>query len=440
MDKNAYFKLHEGCFLINGAKNGAIYNLLDNEVYSLDGKVTKILKNVSKVQSILEEAKKVNIQEKEIKKYLRELLKLGVAFLRENDIHIQKMKSSFAHKQDYFQEKAKLTSITCELTTNCNLNCLHCSSNKPTILNCYCNRYHNEGSTLSTGEWKKILINASILGCNSVKFIGGEPFLFTDINQILDFCIKLKLKKISLFTNGTLINASHINILKKSNATLIIPIYSHVPSIHDKISGKKGSFKKLIGNISKLKKNMINVNICLLLNTANYGTSEKTKRFIKKELGLEFTIDLIPPFNFNEMKANKNNHLNFKYKTYPIFNKTDLDSFSIRKKGNSCWIYQAAIKSNGDVIPCIKARNMIIGNIKNNTLYEMIINGSFDKYWFLSKDKIKTCKSCEFRYACDDCRLIAFKYGKNLYQRYPLCSYDPYNGNWENNFVKAIST
>lgn len=70
-------------------------------------------------------------------------------------------------------------------------------------------------------------------------------------------------------------------------------------------------------------------------------------------------------------------------------------------------------------------RRFCHGNIQRHSLKE-IINESIRT---LSKDHIETCKSCEYRYACFDCRPDsngADKYAKPWY-----CSYDPLTGTWQ---------
>jgi radical SAM protein with 4Fe4S-binding SPASM domain len=73
---------------------------------------------------------------------------------------------------------------------------------------------------------------------------------------------------------------------------------------------------------------------------------------------------------------------------------------------------------------------IVPGKIGQDKILDMIISGSFDEYWTLTKDKIEVCKDCELRYACPDCRESNTYTGKgNFNSGKPLyCNYDPYSG------------
>ena len=69
------------------------------------------------------------------------------------------------------------------------------------------------------------------------------------------------------------------------------------------------------------------------------------------------------------------------------------------------------------------------GNIRNTKLEDAYSQEKFKKYWNITKDKIKVCKDCEFRYICTDCRAYLADSKDNLSK--PLkCGYNPYIGEW----------
>lgn len=70
------------------------------------------------------------------------------------------------------------------------------------------------------------------------------------------------------------------------------------------------------------------------------------------------------------------------------------------------------------------------GNIKTTTLQEALAIKGFKKHWNTTKDKIKVCRDCEFRYICTDCRAYT-EDPKDSYSKPLKCGYDPYTGAWE---------
>lgn len=105
-------------------------------------------------------------------------------------------------------------------------------------------------------------------------------------------------------------------------------------------------------------------------------------------------------------------------------------TFTESKSYNSCLNGKISIDKHGAIKNC-PSMTKSFGNIENSTLEEALLDKQFKTYWTLSKDNIDTCKDCEFRYICTDCR--AYIEDPNNPNSKPLkCGYDPYKGTWEN--------
>lgn len=102
---------------------------------------------------------------------------------------------------------------------------------------------------------------------------------------------------------------------------------------------------------------------------------------------------------------------------------------------NSCLHKKIGIDIDGNIKNCPLMPEKF-GNIHQSGIEEILAQSDFKKYWNLTKDNIETCKDCEFRYICTDCRAYTENnhYNKDgLDLSKPLkCGYDPYTGIWEN--------
>ncbi len=99
------------------------------------------------------------------------------------------------------------------------------------------------------------------------------------------------------------------------------------------------------------------------------------------------------------------------------------------QKYNSCLNKKLGIDRFGNVKNC-PSMPYSFGSITNLDIENVIELDLFRFNWFLSKDKIKVCMDCEFRYMCVDCR--AFLKSKNESNSKPLkCDYNPYTCKWE---------
>lgn len=70
----------------------------------------------------------------------------------------------------------------------------------------------------------------------------------------------------------------------------------------------------------------------------------------------------------------------------------------------------------------------VFGDIKKDTIKDVIKTKDFQKVWALKKDDTAVCKDCEYRYVCTDNTEIIEKDG--TLQRIVPCAYDPYTNSW----------
>lgn len=398
-------ELKEKCYFVKGHKNATIYDLKEEKVYSINEEGKEILckvlgKNVADFSKIENE-------------FINELKKLNL--IEEARIH---------KKNNIEKSNPNLKYVWLEITEACNLNCVHCYGEfgKPKI---------NHSELISTSEWKLIIDKLREEKCGEIQLIGGEPTVNADFIEILNYAHQKGMKRIDVFTNGTQINEKNISELKKDNVSVRVSLYGHNDEIHDKITQVKGSFEKTTKALALLKKYNIPTRIAVVIMRENEDYINDIKNYIKS-IGYDYTgYDTIRPSCANEISkhsVSNPNILESRYNTEPIFY-TSQKSFMDNHFYNSCWNGKLAIKSNGDIIPCIFARDNVVGNIKKNTLEE-IKNAIIEK-WQITKDNIEVCKDCEFRYCCHDCRPIAKGITGNDFSKYPRCCYNPYTGEWK---------
>lgn len=98
-------------------------------------------------------------------------------------------------------------------------------------------------------------------------------------------------------------------------------------------------------------------------------------------------------------------------------------------KYNTCLNKKISIDVNGDIRNC-PSMPQKFENLHDTTLRQAIEKKLFKKLWNISKDKINTCKNCEFRYICTDCRAY-IQEPKDVYSKPLKCGYDPNTGKWE---------
>ncbi len=96
---------------------------------------------------------------------------------------------------------------------------------------------------------------------------------------------------------------------------------------------------------------------------------------------------------------------------------------------NSCLNKKLSVDIDGNIKNCPSMLKSF-GNLKTHSIEEVVKSNDFQKVWGINKEKIDTCKDCEYRHVCTDCRA----YVENPDDQFskPLkCGYNPYTNKWE---------
>lgn len=107
---------------------------------------------------------------------------------------------------------------------------------------------------------------------------------------------------------------------------------------------------------------------------------------------------------------------------------TNTDLFTEAKHHNTCLNRKVSIDARGEVKNC-PSMSRSFGNVQDVSLHSAIAQRDFTELWSINKDQIETCKDCEFRYICTDCRAYLTD-SKNLYSKPAKCTYNPYTAEW----------
>ena len=118
------------------------------------------------------------------------------------------------------EDKLIIPRVVLELTTACTLKCKYCNN----LMNLYAHPRHIELSALKnsvdaiTEAADKVII---------LEMIGGEPFLYPELEEILQYVInKEKILSVEVTTNGTIVPKENVlRILRNEKVTVRVSIY-----------------------------------------------------------------------------------------------------------------------------------------------------------------------------------------------------------------------
>jgi len=317
-------------------------------------------------------------------------------------------------KKELVKEFSKVNNLFLVLTYRCNLRCKYCFITQS---------FKQESNFLSFATAKKGIdlwiehVKEHVKNSNriapsySIIFYGGEPLLnietFIKTLEYLDYIKKrkenafLKYTYLSLDTNGSLINNQVVKILKKYkvnvNITLDGPQKIHDYYRVDKYG--KGTFKKVIESLARLKKAKINTRISVTVSPLNIEYLQEIFPIFLKYQIKEFTFIpltdfalfiLNPKINIKEYREKSAKKI---IQAFKVAKKLGLREYRLEKKLRAfreekffltdCGGYgnQIVILPNGTISNCPATSKYPIGTLDTIDDKFRVWNTSLIKSW-----------------------------------------------------------
>jgi radical SAM protein with 4Fe4S-binding SPASM domain len=413
---SSHFFLSEEKVLVKGAKHSILLDFEKGKIYRANSAAENILELGERGASIGEALSQLGSEIKcaDITSFIEEASSQGLLTV-----------SQTPQSQPTEQHAPLLDFLWIEVTSRCNLKCIHCYADAKAE-----STEEGRASDLSGEEIWKIIDEAASLGCQKIQFTGGEPTLRPDLEDLMGHALDRGFKFVEIFTNGTMLTEKKVNFFAEKGINVALSIYCHRAKEHDAITGVPGSFERTLNSLKLLLAYEVPTRCAVIAMKQNEEELEQTSYFLSKLGVLRSPPDPVRPSGRGvntEIWPNKYGLRSFRTHAAFVVNR---EVYNRNRNWNSCWFGKAAVTSTGEVLPCIFARDQVAGNIRHQSFSEIVYGHSMLNYWSLTKDRVEVCSDCEFRYVCEDCRPWAYGFTGNLYAKSPRCTYDPYLGEW----------
>ncbi len=163
--------------------------------------------------------------------------------------------------------------VVWNVTRTCNLRCTHCySDSEPS-------KYAGE---LTFDEGRVLLDDLAGYGVPAVLFSGGEPLARHDTLELAQYARALGLK-VTLSTNGTLIDRDKAERIKNLGITYVGISFDGIGATNDRFRGVAGAFERALRAIRHLKAVGQKVGLRLTLTPNTVADLEQIFDFIEAE-------------------------------------------------------------------------------------------------------------------------------------------------------------
>ncbi|MDR2884937.1 MAG: radical SAM protein [Deferribacteraceae bacterium] len=339
-----------------------------------------------------------------------------------------------------------------ELTSQCNMNCVHCRSS----------------SEITSPVGKFTLEKASKLMDDIVEFAspvivlsGGEPLLRKDFFDIAKMGTA-KGFRMAMATNGLLVNDKVCeNILESGIRMVSLSLDGHTKELHDDFRGQKGAFEAVMNAAEKFNKHGIKFIINSSFTKRNQPYIMDTFRLAKKIGAHAWYMFLIVPTGRGEdimkelvSKEDYEEILKWHYEMerneeeilvrptcapqyYRVWHSQSKEEGKSTERrsltfgtggGKGCIAAQSIcfVNSDGDVLPC-SYFPLSAGNVFEQPLKEIWDSSKLfqDLRDFKSYDG--KCGKCRYLGVCGGCRARSYAVTGDYMAEEPYCDYVPEN-------------
>jgi radical SAM protein with 4Fe4S-binding SPASM domain len=171
---------------------------------------------------------------------------------------------------------------TLELTSRCNLRCVHCYIGPQ--------RRQQRVQELTSERWCSIIDEITAAGCLHLTITGGDPMLRQDFCEIYRHARQRGLL-VTVFCNGLLVEPHVIETFREYAPVAVeVSLHGATPVSYEKVAGVRGSFQRALSGIRRLLDSGVPVKLKTMLLTLNYHEIGRMRR-LATELGVSFRVD-----------------------------------------------------------------------------------------------------------------------------------------------------
>lgn len=310
---------------------------------------------------------------------------------------------------DYFKNHPTLFTLQMDITQSCTERCRHC----------YVPEYNPR--FLPYEKICEIVDEFREIEGVSITLSGGECMLHPDFDKIVRY-IRSKDCTVAVLSNLTRCDDAKVALLKETDATVQVSLYSMTPAIHDEITRRQGSWHETTDAILRLRAADVPVRIscpCMQINYHDYPAVIKFAESLKMSAQTDFIMiakadgDCSNLCNRLTLPQTRELLRDVILKAVPMESeyfspgkRAEMPSPEEWKKQNICGagIDSMCLNANGEYYPCPGFAGLPLGNCYKQSLKEVWLDSpAIRKLRAVRGADFPKCATCKDRDYCAIC-------------------------------------
>lgn len=234
-----------------------------------------------------------------------------------------------------------------EITGRCQLECVHCYADSGP---------HGTHGSMSRKDWTCVIEDAARLGVNTLQFIGGEPTLHPDFPELLKTAVDRGIE-VEIFSNLVHITPTLWDLFSQMRVLLATSWYSDDPKEHAAITNRN-SFEMTKAGIIEALQRGIRIRVGII------GIHEDQKVERARQMLMELGVSE-EQIGYDDLRQVGRGVRDVKPGPDQLC--------------GHCADGVLAVSPSGDVWPCVFSRFMPLGNVKKQTLSELVAKQVVEK-------------------------------------------------------------
>lgn len=175
---------------------------------------------------------------------------------------------------------------------------------------------------------------------NHITLSGGEPTLHPGFHEIIKYCLQQKLA-VGVLSNGDTFHSlknvhCFFDDLPNGQLQITTALHSHIPALHNNVTGKQDSFQNTVEGILNVMSFGIPVTVKQVISKWNYQTLPEFVDYIYGKFGPSISLTLCG-MDFCGMKDDMTNQVAVSYPQIGCYLEKALDFVNILRKQYSAF-------------------------------------------------------------------------------------------------------